>query len=57
VLAPRADGYRLYLAVYVKPVSRLTRVYMLILEPFRRFIIYPQLLRSVRRAWITCYGA
>jgi len=44
-------GYRLYIAVYVKPVSRLTPLYMAFIEPFRRFIVYPALVRGIRRAW------
>jgi len=32
-LVPASAGYRLYWAVYVKPVSRWTRLYMLAIEP------------------------
>jgi hypothetical protein len=45
-------GYRLYLAVYVRPVSRWTAAYMALIEPFRRFIVYPSLLRAIRRRWV-----
>ncbi len=38
-LARTATGYRLYLAVYVRPVSRLSRPYLIAIEPFRRFIL------------------
>ncbi|MBI3636854.1 MAG: DUF2867 domain-containing protein [Candidatus Rokubacteria bacterium] len=55
-LAPAARGYRLYLAVYVKPVSRLTPFYMALIEPFRRFVVYPDLVRRTRRAWDARYG-
>jgi hypothetical protein len=48
-------GYRLYWAVYVKPASWLTPVYMGLIEPFRRFIVYPAMLGRVRRAWIAHY--
>ena len=44
-------GYRLYLGVYVQPVSRLTALYMALIDPFRRFIVYPAVLRKIRRAW------
>jgi hypothetical protein len=44
-------GYRLYLGVYVHPVSRLTPLYMALIDPFRRFIVYPAVLRRIRRAW------
>jgi hypothetical protein len=45
-----SDGYRLYWGVYVKPVSWLTPVYMGIIEPFRRFVVYPSIFRAIRRA-------
>jgi hypothetical protein len=48
-------GYRLYWAVYVIPVSRLTRPYLLAIEPFRRFLLYPALLRRLRHAWMAAY--
>jgi hypothetical protein len=50
-LAPRAGGYRFYLAVYVEPVSWFTPVYMAAIEPFRRFIVYPSMLAQLRAAW------
>jgi len=56
-LARTATGYRLYWGVYVLPVSWLTRPYLLAIEPFRRFILYPAMLRRVRRAWIAAYGS
>jgi hypothetical protein len=55
-LATTATGYRLYFAVYVVPVSWLTRPYLIAIEPFRRFILYPAMLRRIRRAWIAVYG-
>jgi hypothetical protein len=54
-LAPRPEGYRLYLAVYVRPVSWLTRPYLLAIEPFRRFLLYPAMRRRIRRAWRDAY--
>jgi hypothetical protein len=56
-LAPTATGYRLYWGIYVRPVSWLTRPYLIAIEPFRRFILYPAMLRRIRRAWIATYGA
>ena len=50
-LAPRAGGYRFYLAVYVETVSRFTPIYMAAIEPFRRFIVYPSMLSRLRAAW------
>jgi uncharacterized protein DUF2867 len=55
-LVPTATGYRLYLGIYVRPVSWLTRPYLIAIEPFRR-ILYPAMLRRMRRAWLAAYGA
>jgi len=55
-LVPAPAGYRLYWGIYVKPVSRWTRLYMLAIEPFRRFVVYPSMLGRVRRAWTARYG-
>lgn len=55
-LRPRADGYRLYWAIYVKPVGRLTAVYMAVIDPFRRFIVYPALIRQAKAAWARAYA-
>ena len=45
------SGYRLYWAIYVQPVGRITGWYMRLIDPFRRFIIYPAVLRHIRTAW------
>ena len=50
-LRRRADGYRLYWAIYVENVSRLTPLYMAAIEPFRRFVVYPAMLKSLRAGW------
>ena len=50
-LAPRPGGYTLYMAVYVSPVSRLTTFYMALIDPFRRFILYPALGRDAQLSW------
>ena len=54
-LATIATGYRLYLAVYVLPVSWITRPYLIAIEPFRR-ILYPAMLRRIRRARFATYS-
>jgi len=56
-LVPRPEGYTLYMAVYVSPVSRLTPLYMALIDPFRRFIVYPALCRDVQRSWLRAYAA
>jgi hypothetical protein len=55
VLCPRPGGYRLYWGVYVKKTSWLTPLYMALIEPFRRFVVYPTLFRQIRRAWMDRY--
>jgi hypothetical protein len=50
-LVETPNGYRLYFAVYVREVGRLTHLYMALIDPFRKFIVYPSLLRSVRANW------
>jgi hypothetical protein len=50
-LTPRAGGYTLYLGIYVKPVSRFTTLYMALIDPFRRLVVYPALGRYVQRSW------
>ena len=50
-LIETASRYRFYLAVYVRSVSRWTSVYMAAIAPFRKLIVYPSLLRSVRVNW------
>jgi hypothetical protein len=51
------SGYRFYWAVYVKPVSWFTPVYMHIIDPFRRLVVYPAMLGRIRTAWIRKYDS
>jgi hypothetical protein len=50
-LVETAGRYRFYLAVYVRNVGRLTPLYMTLIDPFRKLIVYPSLLRGVRAKW------
>ena len=56
-LVETAKGYRFYFAVYVRNVGRLTPLYMALIDPFRKLIVYPSLLRSVRAKWGRTVGA
>ena len=56
-LVETANAYRFYLGVYVRRVGRLTPVYMAFIDPFRKLIVYPSLLRSVRTTWNQAFGA
>ena len=55
-LVETAYGYRFYFGVYVRSVSRFTPVYMALIDPFRKLIVYPLLLRSVRATWNQTFG-
>jgi uncharacterized protein DUF2867 len=50
-LAERADGYRFYFAVYVDQGKWITPFYMGLIDPFRKWIIYPAMLKTIRTAW------
>lgn len=50
-LAERADSYRFYFAVYVRQRTWITPFYMGLIDPFRRWIIYPALLNRIRATW------
>jgi hypothetical protein len=55
-LVETASAYRFYFGVYVRSVSRFTPVYMALIEPFRKLVVYPSLLRSVRANWNRTFG-
>jgi|SRR5499433_2804373 len=50
-------AYRFYFGVYVRSVGPWTPVYMALIDPFRKFVVYPSLLRSVRSTWSQTFGA
>jgi hypothetical protein len=54
-LRPSPDGYRLYWGIYAKRTAWLTPIYMALIEPFRRFLVYPAMFARLRRAWIARY--
>ena len=54
----RSDtGHRLYWASYVRPVGRITTLYMHAIDPFRRRLVYPGLERWLVRTWRASNGA
>ena len=55
-LVETANAYRFYFAVYVRSVSRFTPIYMALIDPFRKLVVYPSLLRSVRAKWNKTFG-
>jgi hypothetical protein len=46
-----AGGYALYLAVYVKKINWFTPIYMALVSPMLKWIVYPSMERGVRRRW------
>ena len=56
-LIETTTAYRFYLGVYVRSVSSFTPFYMALIDPFRKLIVYPSLLRSVRARWNQAFGA
>jgi hypothetical protein len=51
-----ANAYRFYFGVYVRSVDSFTPVYMALIDPFRKLVVYPSLLRSVRATWNQTFG-
>jgi Protein of unknown function (DUF2867) len=54
-LTHHGQGYLVYMGVYVKAVSRFTALYMALIDPFRRFVVYPALGRRLQQAWLRAY--
>ncbi|MEY2603739.1 MAG: hypothetical protein QOH31_1520 [Verrucomicrobiota bacterium] len=50
-LAERADSYRFYFAVYVRQRTWITPFYMGLIDPLRKWIIYPAMLKTIRATW------
>jgi hypothetical protein len=55
-LVETANAYRFYFGVYVCSVGRFTPVYMALIDPFRKLVVYPSLLRTVRATWNQTFG-
>lgn len=55
-LVETAQAYRFYFGVYVRRVGHLTPVYMALIDPFRKLVVYPSLLRTVRVTWNQTFG-
>jgi hypothetical protein len=41
----------------VRNVNRFTRLYMSLIDPFRKHIVYPSLLLAIRTTWDRTFGA
>ena len=55
-LVETTDAYRFYFGVYVHSVSRFTAIYMALIDPFRKLVVYPSLLRTVRARGNQAFG-
>jgi hypothetical protein len=55
-MRPTPDGYLAYLGVFVRPVHRLTGLYMAAIAPFRRLVVYPAVIRKMQSVWAERYG-
>ena len=55
-LVETATAYRFYLGVYVHNVGPLTPLYMALIDPVRRLVVYPSLLRGVLAKWNQAFG-
>jgi Protein of unknown function (DUF2867) len=55
-LVETPQAYRFYFGVYVRRVGPLTPVYMALIDPFRKRMVYPSLLRTVRATWSQTFG-
>ena len=57
-LAETAHGYRFYFGVYVAKAGWATPIYMALIDPFRRWIVYPAMLKNIRASWVAtlCNG-
>lgn len=56
-LVETSGAYRFYFGVYVREIGRFTGVYMSVIDPFRKLVVYPSLLRSVRATWSRAFAA
>jgi len=56
-LVERADSYSFYFAVYVREGTWITRAYMGLIDPFRKWIVYPAMLKAIRTRWDQRFAA
>lgn len=55
-IRPVPGGYLAYLGVFVQPVHGFTSLYMAAIRPFRRWVVYPAILRTMQSAWAERFG-
>ena len=52
-----ANGYTLWFAVYVRKLNWFTPVYMTLITPLLKWIIYPAMLNGARKRWQEAFPA
>jgi hypothetical protein len=56
-LVETTHSYRFYFGVYVQRVSWFTPMYMALIDPFRKLVVYPSILRTVGEKWNKAFAA
>jgi hypothetical protein len=56
-IEPADDGYEMYWVIFVKEEKSLTPFYMALIDPFRRYLVHPMILRSLQQHWRHRYEA
>ena len=54
-MEPAAQGYTVYWAIYTKKAGWFTSLCMVLIDPFRRALVYPLIIRKIERAWVQRY--
>ena len=55
-LVETSEGYRFYLAIYVRKRGWITPVYMALIDSFRRWVVYPAILSQIESNWTEAFG-
>ena len=53
----KADGYDLYVAIYVKKLNWRTPIYMALVSPILNWVIYPAIKKTIKRNWEERFSA
>ena len=43
--------YTATLAIYTKPRGKMGKIYLKLIEPFRHYIVYPAIMKSIKKEW------
>jgi hypothetical protein len=50
-----STGYALYIAIYVKKLNWFTPIYMSLISPLLRWVVYPSMEEGIKRRWTTTF--